>query len=112
MLFKLRRRRFRNRFFTFLVILSLFFTISLIIPSDPIIAAFTGRTDNNPRLYCVILLTHPTHEKYVHVNNITWGKNCHRTGIVRYTRSKIADTGKLIHRLESCISIKFTTIEF
>jgi hypothetical protein len=95
MLFACGRRRSRNLFVKFLVTLSIFLIISFIIHSDSItITVITNRKDANPRLFCILLNTHSTHEQFVLMNNITWAKRCYRIGIVRYKRLQTFDDGK------------------
>ncbi|CAF0826369.1 unnamed protein product [Rotaria sp. Silwood1] len=85
------RRRFHNRFVTFLTILGTFLIISFIIRSDPIIIANINREDIGPRLFCVLIHTHSTHEEFIYLSNITWAKHCHKIGIVRYKRLQTSD---------------------
>jgi hypothetical protein len=95
MLYICRRRHSRNRFVTFLTIFGAFLIISLIIRSGPIITETTNRKDASPRLFCILIHTHSTHERFIHLSNITWAKHCHKIGIARFRRVQSPDDGKL-----------------
>jgi len=91
------RRRSRIRFVKFLITLGIFLIISFIIRSNSITTTtVTSKENADPRLFCVIVNTHSTHEQFVYMNNITWAKHCHKIGIVRYRRLQNPDDGKLI----------------
>ncbi|CAF3005026.1 unnamed protein product [Rotaria sp. Silwood2] len=94
------RRRFRNRFITFLTILGIFLIISFIIRTDPIIITNINTKDIKARLFCVLVHTHSTHEEFIYLNNITWAKHCHKISIVRYKRLQTPDEGKLIDQMK------------
>lgn len=97
MLFVRIRRRLRNLSSKFLIILSLFFILSFIIRSDRTTSLIKSERNHlQPRLYCILLNTHSTHERFVYANNITWGKRCDKIGIIRYRRLSKDDEGKLI----------------
>jgi hypothetical protein len=95
MLYRCARRRSRNNFALFLIILGGFLLISFIIRSDPKATAVTSNEDSEPRLFCVLVQTQPTQERFIYLSNLTWAKHCHKIGIVRYRRLQIFDDGKL-----------------
>jgi len=96
MLYVFGRRRSRNLFVKFLITLGIFLIISFIIRSDDVTTTVINKKDAHPRLFCVLLNTHSSHELFVYMNNITWAKYCHKIGIVRYRRLQRSDDGKLI----------------
>jgi hypothetical protein len=96
MLYRCGRRRFRNRFGTFLIVLGAFLIVSFIIHWDTNLITVTNRRDSNPRLFCVLLQTQPAQERFVYLSNMTWAKKCHKIGIVRYKKLQSPDAGKLI----------------
>lgn len=58
--------------------------------------------DSNPRLFCVLVQTQLTQERFVYLSNITWATRCHKIGIVRYRRMHRPDEGKLTELDEIC----------
>lgn len=100
MLFVCGRRRSRNLFVKFLITLGIFFIISFIIRSDLVTTTVTSKKDADPRLFCVLLNTHSSHERFIYMNNITWGKHCHKIDIVIYRKLQQPDDSKLIESRE------------
>lgn len=96
MLFIRIRRRFRNRFVKFLITFCCFLIILFIIHFKSNPRKVINLKNADPRLFCVLLNTHSTHERFIYINNITWGKRCHKIGIVRYRRLPKSDEGKFI----------------
>ena len=77
------RRRFRlqssTRFLTTLTILAIF---AYLFRTDPGVV-ISGRASREPRLFCIMVLTHITHIRIVQYNNISWARHCHTMGIVK-----------------------------
>lgn len=105
MFYVFRRRRFRNRLVVPLIIFGVVFLISLIIHSDPKIITSVSRNDSSSRLFCVLLLTHSTHETFVSTSHSTWAKNCYKVGIVKYKRLQTSDNGKLINNMATIFRV-------
>jgi len=100
MLFVYGRRHSRNLFIKFLITLGIFLLISFIIRSDRATTVVISKKYADPRLFCVLLNTHSSHELFVYMNTITWANNCHKIGIVRYRRLQRSDDGKLVESNE------------
>lgn len=103
MLSRCARRRSRQRVIRwFTTIAATLLIILLFIRSNPKRTAIVKGNASSARLFCVILSTHSTHERFVYTSNITWLKRCDSTAILRYRRSDNRDDGKFIsiHRSE------------
>ena len=96
------RRRSRQRAIRWFIIAATLLIILLFIRSNPKRTAIVKGNASSARLFCVILSTHSTHERFVYINNITWLKRCDSTTIIRYRKSENRDNGKFIsiHRSE------------
>ncbi|CAF3990750.1 unnamed protein product, partial [Rotaria magnacalcarata] len=82
------RRRFRNRFVAFLTTIVICSIISFILGSNPKIITNARNITNieklGSRLFCVLVHTKPTHEKFLNFTDITWTKGCHKIIVVRH----------------------------
>jgi hypothetical protein len=95
MLYVCSRRRSRQFFVKFLIILGIFIILSFLIRSRSNKTTILTRKESPPRLFCVLINTRSTHERFAYMSNITWAKNCHKIGIIRYRRLQGSDNGKL-----------------
>ena len=55
-----------------------------------------NRDESSSRLFCVLIQTQPTQERFLYVSNITWARNCYKISIIRYKKLQRPDEGKLI----------------
>ncbi|UJR27468.1 hypothetical protein I4U23_008755 [Adineta vaga] len=93
MLYVCRRRRIsRHRYVLCFIILSFLFISYLIIHSDSnIIEEIANRYDNHSRLYCILIHSHSSHERFIQLSNLTWAKNCYRIAVARFRRIQRSD---------------------
>ena len=92
---KRRRRYSRHRYFLFLLTLSFLFILSLIFRSDrTIISEIANLYNNHSRLYCILVHTHSSHERFIQLSNLTWGKNCYKIGVARFRKVQKSDDGR------------------
>lgn len=80
-----RRRHFRSRFVTFSIVIFIVVFFSLV---------FQRNHPNQPRLFCILILTDPSHLKLLDYQNISWTRHCHSTGFVKYRTIPKTDEGK------------------
>lgn len=99
MLFKHNRRRFRNRFTRFLIILFSCLLIWFFLRNNSKYSQISQRKDLSKRLYCIVLNTHIQHEPFVQLSNQTWSKHCQRTSIVKYQHTHKLDDETNNHKL-------------
>ncbi|CAF2059422.1 unnamed protein product [Rotaria magnacalcarata] len=89
------RRRFRNRFVAFLTTIVICSIISFILGSNPKIITNARNITNieklGSRLFCVLVHTKPTHEKFLNFTDITWTKGCHKIIVVRHKQLPTSD---------------------
>ncbi len=88
------RRRFLQRFLKFLIILAILIIISFLVSSDRKLTIISNRNNSLPRLYCILLNTQSTHERFIYMSNKTWAKQCDRMGIVKYRKLQETEDGK------------------
>lgn len=96
MLSRCARRRSRQRVIRWFIIAVILSITLLLIRANPKRTALVTGNISSARLFCVVLSTHSTHERFVYMSNITWLKRCDSTAIVRYKRSENRDDGKFI----------------
>ncbi|CAF0970861.1 unnamed protein product [Adineta ricciae] len=46
---------------------------------------------NHSRLYCILVHTHSSHERFIQLSNLTWGKNCYKIGVARFRKVQKSD---------------------
>lgn len=99
-------RRSRHRLMKLLIIPVILSIILFFTASNWKRSALVQGTASSARLFCIILSTHPTHERFVYMSNKTWGSRCDHTAIVRYRRLQNPDDGKfIVHHRSSFFSV-------
>ncbi len=92
MLYVCGRRRYRV--LKFLITLAILLIISLLIRSDRKSTPISNRNNSLSRLFCIVLNTQSTHERFIYMINKTWAKQCDRIEIIKYRKLQEADEGK------------------